>query len=409
MKTIIKKENVLIFIGIGILIVIFLNYNNLVLYKKNITSINNNIINNNIIETFNAQKSTVGGVEEVLEELELPEFETTTNQNNETIITERLDKFLQFLVPTQKTDTTPPIAYYNILKIQTKNFYKETKNLDKYNIFYNVNENILNEIANPFVNTKIDIRKDNDGIYPEETSQSLINLADGLSINISFLFNYKYPNSRTLPVSVVVKERGQDLTQTYEEINSYTHDELLIVPNTNKQFDLIIKLPHDDDKYPHLNYFRKDDKKSTKLYHKLKIRLNLKTDIYDIKTVNDNDTINNKFPFLLKEIDISTSKLFYSIHSEDTYGDASKVFEFSSLFMVDLLNNREDLNKYTKYKLKSLHMETLNDNYNTVVSDMFNLDNKITKKEKIVNDIKSYYLFNEINNLQNNNKFYNTY
>jgi hypothetical protein len=408
MKTTIKKENVLLFIGIGILIVIFLNYNNLVLYKKNITSMNNNITSNNTIETFENQDGTQQIINN-MEENQLPVFETVNNPSNEIKITDRLNKFLQFLVPTQNTETIPPIAYYNILKIQTKNFYKETKNLDNYNIFYNVNENELNDIQNPFVNTKIDIRKENTGSYPNVTSQSLINLSDGLSIDIGFLFNYKYPNSRTVPVSAVIKERGQDLTQTFEEINTYEQDELLIVPNTDTQFDLIIKLPHDDEKYPHLNYLKKDDKTSTKLYHKLKIRLYLKTNIYDIKTVYDDEMMNNKFPFLLKEIDISTSKLFYSIHTEDTYGDSSKVFEFSSLFMVDLLNNKENLNEYTKYKLKSLHMETLNDNYNNIVSDMFNLDNKITKKEKIVNDIKSYYLFNEISNLQTNNKFYNTY
>ena len=117
---------------------------------------------------------------------------------------------------------------------------------------------------------------------------------------------------------------------------------------------------------------------------------------------------------MLREIDNVSSKLIYSIYDNEFYNDNSskeknKLFEFESPFMIDLLNSKENLNEYTKQKLQSLHMETLNDNYNEAVSSMFNLDNKISKKEKIINDVKKHYLFNELSNLQNNIKFYNTY
>jgi hypothetical protein len=424
MKTTIKKENVLLFIGIGLLIVIFLNYNNLVLYKKNeITNktntdtINNLKHNNNNIEGFNDDTGDTT-TSDTTTTTPLPEFVLSNSTDDLTLI-ERLNKFIQFVVPSQDSSKTPPIAYYNVLKIKTKNFIKEVKNLGSNN-FYSVNKNKYinggNVTENVFVNTDIDLRKQNSGSYPLTTTQSLINLGKGLSIDIGFLFNYKYPNSNIVPVNVIIKERGMDTERIYEEINSYEHDELQIIPNTDTEFDLVIKLPNDAKKYPHLNYFKQNDNTSQKLYHKITIKLKLKTDIKDITTVDaDDENIPDKFPDLLKEINTASSKLTYSIYDNDFYSDDSDdpkkniLFEFESQFMVDLLNSKANLNEYTKNKLQSLHMETLNDNYNEIVSDMFNLDNKISKKEKIINDVKQHYLFNEISNLQNNIKFYNTY
>lgn len=409
MKTNIKSENVLLFIGIGILIVIFLNYNNLILHKKilnnNQTKYNNTKIKyNDVVETFNP-------ISTIPELVELP-INKPGNINTDNIdYQNRLNKFIQFIIPSEDVNKKPRIANYNVLNIKTKNFYKEIKTLQNTNNFYNVTKNEYNSVNNVFVNEKIDLRINNSGNYASNSSisSSLINLADGISIKIGFLLNYNYPNNNTIPVAVIIKERGQDLTLSYDEINTYEVDELVIYPNTNNEFVLVINIPNDENKYPHLNYLKKGDATTQKLYHQLKIILKLKTKIYDINITQTDTPISEKFPLLLNEINTSTSKIVYSIYNNENYSDDNKLFEFETQFMVDLLNNKENLNEYTKSKLKQLHTETLNDNYNEIVSTMFNVDNKITKKEKIINDVKQYYLFNELSNLQNNIKFYNTY
>lgn len=376
-----KKENILLFIGIGILIVIFLYYNNFTLYK---TTKYKEHFNNNTTE--------------------LPYFIQSNNSDIASDIkkNELLVELYKFLIPFEdnNSDNTNINARYNVLSLFTKKYNEEIRLLNNKNNLYNVNINNLHNIKNSFVNNLIDLRENNTGEYAKLTYNNLINLGNGITINIEFLSNLTYPVKYNFPVRFIIEEKTYDSgnINNTSNIKKYETDNMKIEPINDKEFNLIFNIQNNNDKYPELNI-----NNNTLLYHQIIIKLILLNDIYKIT--------NNKPRFidLLENINIYKSKLIYKIYTSNNYNSNNLVFEFESNFMINKIDTSKDLNEYTRQRLKDMHIETLNDNYNVIVSDMFNLDNKISKKEKIIKNIKNHYLLNELSNAQNNMKFYNTY
>jgi hypothetical protein len=91
------------------------------------------------------------------------------------------------------------------------------------------------------------------------------------------------------------------------------------------------------------------------------------------------------------------------------YYKSSIVFSTDIKVIFNTTEHSGNLKDYTENKIKSIFTETLNDKYNKIVTPLFLMDNDISKKEKIINDIKSHYLLNELSNVQSNIKFFNNF
>ena len=418
-----NKESVLLFIGIGILIVIFLNYNNIILYK----------LKDKINENF--EEATPLQIDDTL-----PTFIKGTTSDNVKMLVKNnhldtlLNKFIQYLIPYEKNDNKPTTpsensdsytdvdddksttnARYNILNLYTKNFKNEIKKTNFVNNMYKINKNIFEGNNNVFVNKEIDLRLNNEGIYNKNIKKNIINLANGLNFKIDFILNYLYPNSNNIPVNITIKENTLDFFgNNITNINDKTYhiDELIILPilnenengtidtddlNYGREFHLIMQLPTN-----HFNTVN-NIKNEPELYHQFIIKIILKKSIIDISLTNNN------FTDLINNIDIYKSKLYYNVYNNENFNENNKVFSFECNYIINILNSSGDLNEYTKNKLEIMHKETLNDNYNEIISNLFNMDNKLTEKEKIIQTMKKHYLYNELSNLQNNMQFYNTF
>lgn len=405
-----KQENILLFIGIGILIVIFLYYNNFTLYTKNNNIKNNNIANNNIANNNITNNNDVEKEGFVSKTLELPTFEQAEDEDvtNEIKRTNLLTELYKFLIPyeDENTDVSNTNARYNVLSLFTKKYKEEIALLNNKNNLYVVNKNNLNNVKNALVSNQIDLRENGNGEYANTVFNNLINIGNGVNINVEFLSNFTYPVKYNCPVRFIIEDKSYD-GSSVDELNTkkYQTDNMRIEPISATEFHLIFNIPNNNEKYPELNINTTVDgeNKVINLYHQIVIKLVLNTDIDKITKEKA------EFMALLENINIFESKYIYRVYDNEMYNSGNMVFEFESRFILNKIDVSKDLNEYTKQRLKDMHIETLNENYNVIVSDMFNLDNKISKKEKIIQNIKNHYLLNELSNTQNNIKFYNTY
>lgn len=386
-----KLHQILLFIICGILVVLFLNYNNISLYVKsskynqnteNVNYVNNILsrnVNENIVETFKSKLSNTT--------LNLPTF------NNYEINSSSYDNiyyFLKILSPSDsKTDDGKLNAIYNKLYISSLDIVNNLNN-KLYTEIYNVSENKYNNKENVFVSKVLDIRKDKTKDYALQ--QDLISIPlkfeYGITLDIDFIMQFSYNiNPAKIPSKIKITEIPTSeylIKSEKSKYNTYILDsfKLETIPTIPEKYILIFDLPD----YIHNNNIFKQ-----------KLLLNL---FFNNLVVDSNID----YKSLITKLNILKSTMTYNIEFNNEI-----IFSTDINFIVDRLNLSGPLKTYTENEIENIFTDTLNDKYNKIVTPLFELDNNLSKKEKEINTIKQHYFLNELSNYQNNIKFFNNY
>lgn len=378
----IKLHKILLFILCGIVIVLFLNYNNLNLYKKKIAT---------KIENFDSVKNNLGFTP--ITDISSPvikEAETNTSikLDNVKLSYDNLYKFIRTICPNEILESSIPIAIYNKLSCRSIDIVNN-KNNALFTEIFTINTNNLDSDNNVFASRLLDTRVDKNMPYANDDKLLEIPLKfeHGIDINIDFILQFSYNiNTTHIPSKIKIKEILPSNFLIESEKSKYKTYEL-----DNFKLDLN---PSDDNNY--LMTFTLPDVNSNNKLLKQEIVLDLKFNNFTASSIT--------YEALLNDINIFKSVMIYNIYYND-----NKVFSTNIKVIFNTAESSDNLKDYTETEIKSIFTETLNDKYNKIVTPLFLMDNDISKKEKLISDIKSHYLLNELSNVQSNIKFFNNF
>jgi hypothetical protein len=379
-----KLHKIFLFLLCGIVIVLFLNYNNLNLYKKKISS---------KIENFDTIQSILDfkPIENIIVN-EIIDIDTDTKKS----ITIRqgqfnydnLYKFIRVICPSEILSSSTTTAIYNKLNCRSIDVVNN-KNNALFTEIFTINTNKLESINNVFASRLLDTRADKN--LPYASNDKLIEIPlkfeHGININIDFILQFSYNiNPSNIPSKIKISEILPSKFLIESQKSKYkTYDlesfKLEMNTNDNNNYLMIFTLPDVNSNNKTLNQ---------------ELVLDLK--------FNNFTTNSTTYEALLGDVNIFKSVMTYNIYYKD-----NKVFSTNVKVIFNTTDISGNLKDYTENEIKSIFTETLNDKYNKIVTPLFLMDNEISKKEKMINDIKSHYLLNELSNIQSNIKFFNNF
>jgi hypothetical protein len=378
-----KVHQVLLFIICGILIVLFLNYNNLMLYKKKLLLSSNtklyDNVNNTMIESFNTissiQPRTIPSV---------PEIFGSSNINSS--IT-NIFNVIRLLSLIEKEVNDSKLATYNKLRITSFDIVNNLNNR-LYEGIYNVNENKLFTMKNVFISKELDTRAYKNRSYSRNDRIPIpFKFEYGVKLDIDFILQFSYNiNPLKVPSKITITEVPSSeflIKSEKDKYNTYTLDSFSLDIEPNNPNIVIFKFNLPD--FKHSTYT---------LNQELKLKLHFNTNV----------ATELNYVALMSKLNVFTSTLQYNILRKNNI-----LFSVDMRFIYDKYDITGSLKDYTEKEIENIFTDTLNDKYNKIITPLFVLDNDLSKHEKEINDIRKHYLLDELSSVKNNVKFFNTF
>lgn len=132
--------------------------------------------------------------------------------------------------------------------------------------------------------------------------------------------------------------------------------------------------------------------------------------------LNEEFTIDNNTNFkdFVENINIPESSFSYGLGFRYIKMDGNEVLPVKGIYNVSLyLNNVEyqtySMNEWLQNEINEENQDLLNKKLEEIITPMFDLDNEIEKRSKVVKRIHDIYRFNKLNNSRNTMRFYNSH
>jgi hypothetical protein len=135
-----------------------------------------------------------------------------------------------------------------------------------------------------------------------------------------------------------------------------------------------------------------------------------------LKTGSLDKSINNEtFKGLIEKIDIPASELSYKLGFKYVKVDGQEIISSpNGIYKVDLYIENitfktQSMNLWLDNAINNINTEILDNQLDEIITPMFDMDNEIDKRDKIVKRVRDIYRFNKLSNSQNNMRFYNSH
>lgn len=341
-------------------------------------------------------------------------FQTETDQNELTIAKSvKYNKQLRAMfaaniftqVSSDASHTNNQIAYLNLLALQTlpktnpddiivTNFYLKNKDISH-----------TSPALDQFVAFVLSLKED-------RAADFFLKADNGVDVNILFKYNYKSDFNDTVDVEAIVTERlPENRSSTGISDNerasykSITFDKCTIEYNIKDIIKLTLKksviLPENAFILPQGVTDPNTIAGQKEILQEFVIYLQsdgLLTTLDSNKPLTLELVIANFIPYN----SIMEYKVSMRIGNATTYTNYLTWQMYLKSAVVDKVN----ANTFLAEKLSLKQKELLHDKYNSIITPMFIVDNKISNLEKSIQNIQSTYNFNKLNNMASNIRFY---
>ena len=428
---------------ISISLVLFLFYENPFLTKKNKegfetttneASGNSNNNNNDTTTTeTGATTTTETGATTTTETGAMVEVSstTTTTEPVSKINTSLLREFVKTIFSMEKItvndgeNTITDAIKKNIIFTTKKIKDKDTDFIEIYDIEDDTGkiDEIVESASND--NLKEFIKKirligsnDNDFSIVNRDKDFFLNMVNGVSIDIKFTSNYVRDFTDMIETDTLIKELlPSNFEGTEEDKKRYKNynfkysnikvDRENIVDTITLEF---YKETNINDNYLKILNQNIDD-------NKIKCKSIFGTQTIILKIVlNKNFKIDNstKFKDLIENINVPESEFSYQLGFRYINNSGLEVMPQNGIYNVRLyLQNVEfktySMNDWLTSSINKENKKLLNDRLENIITPMFDLDNEIEKRDKVVKRIHDIYRFNKLSNSQNTLRFYNSH
>ena len=260
-----------------------------------------------------------------------------------------------------------------------------------------------------------------------------LNMINGVVIDINFINNYVRDFSDTIETETLVKEllpnnfegtvedkkRYKDysfkscvveISNTLDDTSNENSGKEVIILTFDKEIN--IGDNNDDSTYNYLevlnNNISKDENKCKSIYAIQRCVVKI--------VLNNNIEINPNLNFkdLVENINTAESSFSYQLGFRYISNSGLEIIPVKGIYNVELyLNNVEyqtsSMNNWLRNRINNENNDLLNKKLEEIITPMFDLDNEIEKRSKVVKRIHDIYRFNELNNSRNTMRFYNSH
>jgi len=275
--------------------------------------------------------------------------------------------------------------------------------------------------------------EDGDFSKVDRNQDFFLNMINGVAIDINFVNNYVRDFNDTIETETLVEEllpnNFEGTQEDKKRYKDYTFNTCIVeiseivddVVNENNARDVVILTlekeinigdNNDDNTYNYLEVLNKDitdDKKKCKsifAIQKCIVKIVLNEDI----KINADTNFKN----FVENINVPESSFSYELGFRYISMTGQEIIPVKGIYKVELyLNNVEyqttSMNKWLQDKINTENKELLNEKLEKIITPMFDLDNEIEKRSKVVKRIHDIYRFNKLNNSRNTMRFYNSH
>lgn len=418
---------------IAIVLVLFLYYNN-------------PLMENTIKEGFYEETTTTpanGGEETTT---------TPANDGEENIIRVNTSLKREYIKNVFSLDKIPlGEGKFDAIRKKIKFTTRKIKDLDTdYIDIYDIEDDIssdgnstkLDELASVSQNPNIkkfvkQIRlignEDGDFSKVDRNQDFFLNMINGVAIDINFINNYVRDFTDTIQTESLVKELLPNNFEGTEEdkkrFKDYSFNTCIVEisksidssGNENNGNNMVILTlekeinigdNNDNNTFNYLNMLNEDivdDKNKCKSIFAIQKCI--------IKVVLNKDfeiTVNTDFKNFVENINIPESTFSYELGFRYISMSGMEILPVNGIYKVELyLNNVEyqtsSMNTWLQDKINNENEGLLNKKLEDIITPMFDLDNEIEKRSKVVKRIHDIYRFNKLNNSRNTMRFYNSH
>lgn len=340
--------------------------------------------------------------------------------------------------------------YKQIYIQKTANTYKYSIDNNTYNIIYNIDYKITDvgkeknlqyilEI-NTVNKTNIDLLKEATGnenirefiskirmIGSDSRDYTLVNrdddyylnMTNGVSIDIKFTDNYINNFSAEINTDTSVNELlptnfgGTDEDKKGYKAYKFKTATIYVIKDTDTHaitIDYYKETNVSDIYLDILNKGISSLNKCKKIFATQNIIITL-----ILKNGTLNKSINDEtFKGLIEKIDIPASELSYKLGFKYIKENGQEIIPTNGIYKVDLYIENitfktQSMNLWLENAINNINTETLDNQLDEIITPMFDMDNEIDKRDKIVKRVRDIYRFNKLSNSQNNMRFYNSH
>ena len=260
-----------------------------------------------------------------------------------------------------------------------------------------------------------------------------LNMINGVAIDINFVNNYVRDFNDTIETETLVEEllpnNFEGTSEDKKRYKDYTFNTCIVeiseiiddVVNEKNARDVVILTlekeinigdNNDDNTYNYLEVLNKDITDDNK---KCKSIFAIQKCIVKI-VLNEDIKINaeTNFKNFVENINVPESSFSYELGFRYITMSGTEIIPVKGIYKVELyLNNVEyqstSMNNWLQDKINTENKELLNEKLEKIITPMFDLDNEIEKRSKVVKRIHDIYRFNKLNNSRNTMRFYNSH
>lgn len=275
--------------------------------------------------------------------------------------------------------------------------------------------------------------EDGDFSKVDRNQDFFLNMINGVAIDINFINNYVRDFTDTIQTESLVKELLPNNFEGTEEdkkrFKDYSFNTCIVEisksidssGNENNGNNMVILTlekeinigdNNDNNTFNYLNMLNEDivdDKNKCKSIFAIQKCI--------IKVVLNKDfeiTVNTDFKNFVENINIPESTFSYELGFRYISMSGMEILPVNGIYKVELyLNNVEyqtsSMNTWLQDKINNENEGLLNKKLEDIITPMFDLDNEIEKRSKVVKRIHDIYRFNKLNNSRNTMRFYNSH
>ena len=285
--------------------------------------------------------------------------------------------------------------------------------------------------------------EDGDFTKVDRNKDFYLNMINGISIDIDFVNNYNYDLTDTIQTETLVNEslpiNFEGTVEDEERYKDYSFKTCIVEISkspvddavVNEYRDIVILTlekeinigdNNDDNTYNYLDVLNKDIdelNKSIEIDSEKKVKCK---SIFVIQkcvikiVLNKGTIIDSKLQFkkFVENINIPESSFSYELGFRYIPMVGQEIILVKGIYKVELyLNNVEyqtsSMNTWLQNKINKENEVLLNKKLENIITPMFDLDNEIEKRSKVVKRIHDIYRFNKLNNSRNTMRFYNSH
>ena len=358
---------------------------------------------------------------------------TTTTQPVDKVNTSLIREFVKTIFSIKKitigsgTNTVTDAIKKNII-LTTKKIKDDSDIIEIYDIedddnkMKTITQTTKNDNITDFIKQiRLKGREDNDFTLVNRDKDFFLNMVNGVAIDIKFINNYVRDFTNVIETDTIIKEllpiNFEGTEEDRKEYKNYPFK------NCNIQVDRVgdttttdtITLEFYKETNINANYLKmlnqniNDDKNKCKSIYATQttiIKIVLNND-YEIK----NTTI---FKDLIENINVPESEFSYQLGFRYLSNTGSEVIPKKGIYNIRLyLQNVEfktySMNDWLTNSINKENENLLNNKLDNIITPMFDLDNEIEKRDKVVKRIHDIYRFNKLSNSQNTLRFYNSH